>query len=88
MIKGCHKEIVFLKDTGNELFEEAYFVLKPYALAKSEGDIVLEATKIANGIKNSSIKTKERKKVLPGLLLFLLGGAISSIIFLILNSVF
>ena len=75
MIKGCHKRIVFLKDTGNELFEEAYFVLKPYAF-----------TKIVNGITNNSIKIKERKRGKGRLIFFLLGTGLTSAIFIILNS--
>lgn len=86
MIKGCHKRIVFLKDTGNELFEEAYFVLKPYAFTKSETDIVSEATKIVNGITNNSIKIKERKRGKGRLIFFLLGTGLTSAIFIILNS--
>lgn len=64
MIKGCQKRIVFLKNTGSEYFDEAYFVLKPDALERDEADIVSEATKIANmaldrgsrGLKHERIK--------------------------------
>lgn len=28
MIKGCQKRMIFIKNTGCDLFDEAYFVLK------------------------------------------------------------
>lgn len=81
MIKGCHKRIVFLKDTGSDFFDEAYFVLKPNAFSKKESDVVLEATKIVNGIIDENIKPKERKKIFGILFAFfagiLLGGGVA-----------
>ncbi len=50
MLKGCQKKIIFLKDTGSDFFEEAYFVIKPEYDGMNKDDIVCEATKIANGI--------------------------------------
>lgn len=29
MIKGCNKRVVVVKDTGNSVIEEAFFILKP-----------------------------------------------------------
>lgn len=49
MYKGCQKKMIMLKNTGSELFEEAYFILKDkndkYAKL-SETDMVREANKI------------------------------------------
>lgn len=59
MIKGCHKNVVFLKDTGSEFFDEAYFIVKPNAKNFSGKDIVTEATKLVN---TYSEKKKEKKK--------------------------
>lgn len=73
MIKGCHKNIVFLKDTGSELFDEAYFILKPNAKDKREADIISEATKIVNSLDDGN-KNKERGRL--GKLIFFLAGAI------------
>ena len=28
MVRGCQKKIIHLRDTGSDLFEEAYFILK------------------------------------------------------------
>ena len=49
MIKGCHKSVVFLKNTGSEFFDEAYFVVKASAKQREYHDIVSEAMEIAGG---------------------------------------
>ena len=28
MIKGCNKRVIVMKDTGNDMIEEAFFILK------------------------------------------------------------
>lgn len=61
MLKGCQKKIVFLKDTGSDFFEEAYFVIKPSYDGINTDDIISEATKIANGI-NYQREKKDRKR--------------------------
>ena len=74
MIKGCHKNIVFLKDTGSELFDEAYFILKPNAHEKKETDIISEATRIVNSLDDGS-KRKGRGR-LSKLFSFLAGALV------------
>lgn len=49
MLKGCQRKIILLRDTGSNIFEEAYFVLKADAEARrdlSESDMVSEARRI------------------------------------------
>ena len=48
MIKGCNKRVIVMKDTGNDVFEEAFFILKPEASKArlSEGDIIKQANRI------------------------------------------
>ncbi len=77
MIKGCHKNVVFLKDTGSELFDEAYFVVK--ASVKSEGyhDIVSEAAHIASGLCERKKKRKFKGALFGFLAGVLLGVAIT-----------
>ena len=36
MLKGCQKQIIVLRGTGSEIFEEAYFVLKKSKDGSSE----------------------------------------------------
>jgi hypothetical protein len=51
MIKGCQRKIIYLKDTGSNAFDEAYFILKSDAEdGVSRGlDLVGEAKRIAAG---------------------------------------
>ena len=70
MIKGCHKNVVFLKNTGSELFDEAYFVVKPSVKTDIYHDIVTEAMEIAAGFCG-----ERRKRHIRGFLLGLLLGA-------------
>ena len=49
MIKGCSKRMIMLKDTGSDLFEEAYFVLKTrrgICNISTERDFIEEANRI------------------------------------------
>ena len=82
MIKGCQKKIVFLKDTESELFEEAYFVLKPTAVKRGEEDIVLEATRIVRGCE--PIVTDKKRSFVP-FISFILGTGAGSLAMLILH---
>ena len=66
MIKGCQKKIIFVKDTGSEYFEEAYFIMKSDSeLPRTEEtDIVKEAEKIVEKVeeKPSEIDVKNIEK--------------------------
>jgi hypothetical protein len=46
MIKGCQRKILQIKDTGSDLFTEAYFVLSETAYEKEEINIVEAATRL------------------------------------------
>lgn len=50
MVRGCQKRIIYLKNTGSDVFDEAYFVIKDDRLQgeKSECDMVEEANRILN----------------------------------------
>lgn len=82
MIKGCHKSIVFLKNTDSEFFDEAYFVLKPNAVCKKDSDIVLEANKIVSSLTESKKRTG---KVKGRIISFFLGGIIGASLTLLLT---
>ena len=80
MLKGCQKKIIFLKDTGSDFFEEAYFVIKNEYEGMNDSDIISEATKIANGIcqeKNMKLKHKDGWKALFLSIGMLIGAIIS-----------
>ena len=50
MIKGCTKRVIVVKDVQSDVFEEAYFILRPQSEDKrrnaSESDFIAEANKI------------------------------------------
>ena len=79
MLKGCQKRIVFLKDTGSELFDEAYFVIKAEYQNKSEGEFIQEATKIANSGKAEASVAK-RSSFAFGFFLFSIGLFIGTLL--------
>lgn len=53
MLKGCTKRVIVIKDTGSDLFDEAFFVIKPQnsksGKLRTETDFVYEANKIISG---------------------------------------
>ena len=46
MIKGCNKRVIVMKDTGDSVFEQAFFILKPGTENKSQSDILVQAQRI------------------------------------------
>ena len=50
MVRGCQKKIIYLKNSGSNLFEEAYFVIKNDSQYEemSECDMIEEANRIIN----------------------------------------
>ncbi|MBP3580697.1 MAG: hypothetical protein J6K12_05560 [Clostridia bacterium] len=65
MIKGCNKRVIVMKDTGHDMIEEAFFILRPEvakgkSALQSEGDIIKQANMILDsrgyGLPFSDIK--------------------------------
>ena len=47
MVRGCQKKIVYLKNTGSDVFTDAYFVVRDNALENiDECDMIKEANRI------------------------------------------
>ena len=81
-MRGCQKRVIYLKNTGSEYFEEAYFVLKNTSdtMKYSDTDIIREANRIIE----ENIGKRKRinfKKWLPLVLAFIIGAGLSAIIF-------
>ena len=80
-MKGTQKKMLLLKNTGSELFEEAYFILKDRfpAVAVSESEMIREANRIVseNLISGYFDSGKKRKRLTP-LQTFLLGLALGA----------
>jgi hypothetical protein len=91
MVRGCQKKIIYLKNTGSEVFDEAYFVVNDKILDKefAECDMVKEANRILDECvsieEKSSITLKiigfVKRKIAP----FLIGALIGIIITLIIK---
>ena len=70
MIKGCLGRMIVVKNTGSDLFEEAYFILKSSAYpckVSSEKDFIDEANRIVSeacgmkiGKPKDSVNVKKR----------------------------
>lgn len=86
-MRGYQRRVIFLKNTGSALFEEAYFVMRSEEMAegKSEADMVSEATRI---IEENFGKRKKRRKIprLLTLLFSFLGGALLTFVIIALIS--
>lgn len=81
MLKGCQKRMIFVKDTGCDLFDEAYFVLKDdiHSSDEFESSVIKVATEIINQNHFSRVK-KKTNKFPKGPLFFILGCFFSSLI--------
>ena len=81
--KGCQKRMIMLKNTGSEIFDEAYFILKEERILRSdvnENDMVREAGRIINENLLSSCckRTSEVfSRVKLRMVLWYLAGAVS-----------
>lgn len=77
MVKGCQRQIVLLRGTGSELFEEAYFILKPEKADLPQAQMITEANRIIE--ENTQRKKRASAVTAPrgGRLLFFLLGLLS-----------
>ena len=49
-MKGCQKKVIYIKNTGSDIFEEAYFIIKEKNGASVGGDFVREANRIVDEV--------------------------------------
>ena len=83
MVRGCQKKIIYLKNTGSEVFDEAYFVVSDKAPDEEMGecDMIEEANRILNECISvtenegliSRIKAFVKTKIIPFLTGILFG---------------
>ena len=60
MIKGCSRQVIVLKNTGCDLFEEAYFIVRPKGCEKKHDDLLLEANRIIRAKSGSGYEAGKR----------------------------
>ncbi|MBQ4562807.1 MAG: hypothetical protein IJA55_10815 [Clostridia bacterium] len=69
--KGCEKRMIMLKNTGSDLFEEAYFILSNKKnMGLSRNDMIKEANRI---ISENNITSSCEKKTSHFFLQYILG---------------
>lgn len=87
MIKGCTKRVVVVKDVQSDIFEEAYFILRPKSekskAKASRTDIITEANRLVLDNPCASESTgitlcKEQKtaRLIRDFLFFISGAAL------------
>lgn len=96
MIKGCNRRVIVMRETGNDMIEEAFFVLRSSATKHGfcEEDIIKHATGILEKSNfdsrfshismNVSKKKDGRKKPLSFLLGMVLGCVLSAVVFFVI----
>ena len=64
MVRGCQKKIIYLKNTGSEVFEEAYFLISDKGDTESidEDDMIEEASRILDECIYLDTENKKRQK--------------------------
>lgn len=90
-MRGYQKKVIFLKDTGSHLFDEAYFVMSRRGedAAIEQSDMVFEANRIIKeslGDNESRIGRERARKKRNFLIPFLIGALISAAVTLIIYS--
>ncbi len=87
-MRGYQKKVIYLKNTGSHLFDEAYFIVsrEGEATGLGQGDMVYEANRIIDESLDGEHGGQRRvrlRAVLRFLLPFLLGVAISTAVCII-----
>lgn len=60
MIKGCSRHVIVLKNTESDLFEEAYFIVRPKGCERKRDDLLLEANRIIRAKSGSGYEVGKR----------------------------
>ena len=81
-MRGYQKKVIFLKDTGSQFFDEAYFVVSRQGEAAhiEQSDMVFEANRIIKESlegKETRVRKDGKRLVLGFVIPFLLGALIT-----------
>ena len=94
MIKGCNKRVIVMKETGSDMIEEAFFILRPSKdkCSFSNGDIMKHANSILEkncyggsfpALSMSVTQSREKKSPFSFFLGLTCGVLIASVIFFV-----
>ena len=91
-VRGYQKRVIYLKNTGSPLFDEAYFIVsrEGEATGLAGGDMVYEANRIIDESLDGERVGGRRnvlRRILSFALPFLLGAVISTVVCIIVVSV-
>ena len=69
MIRGLNKQVIVVRDTGSDYFEEAIFIVDPSVRA-ADADLAAEAHRLiaASAGKSSRKQNRKRKWLIPAVL--------------------
>ena len=84
-MRGYQKKVIFLKDTGSSLFDEAYFVIsrKGEEAELCKSDMIFEANRIIKeslGDREKRLKGKKRLLRADVILPFFIGAVVALVI--------
>lgn len=82
-MRGYQRKVIYLKETGSDIFDEAYFVLKneEKGFKFSHATMVNEARKIIE--ESFGLKKRKKRKWIESLISFLSGATLVFLIYLI-----
>lgn len=84
-MRGSEKKIIYVKDTGSNIFEEAYFVIRRGVDGEddrpSESDMVREASRIVAQNGADYPAARRRRRLRAKILSFLAGAAAATSLF-------
>lgn len=84
-MRGCQKRVIYMKNTGSEVFEEAYFVVKDEsALICREGDLLSEAKRIVEESSGACKKSRGSGSLFQVVLFFGSGFLLAFLLSLLL----
>ena len=74
-MRGYQKRVIYMKNTGSEVFDEAYFIVRDgYTHTSAKVDFLKEANRIVREVSCAENKKKrETGGILPGAVLFGIG---------------
>lgn len=88
MIKGCNKRVVVMNETGNDVIEQAFFIIKPDKIKDgvSDNDIIKQANSILERCTygerfsqmSMNVLRQEKKKKTGAFFLGTISGAVVS----------
>ena len=84
-MRGYQKRVIYMKNPGSDLFEEAYFVIKEGAYSEAvKTSVIDEAERIIE--ENSTSRVKCQRRILPqGALFFAAGVICAAAVFIVIN---